>query len=232
MTTEVARWQKEETLMIAKTYDRQTAKFLAVVGENMPELSGDVMQGWIQNPRGVQKVLREAFCPPNATSELKVWKTIKLGTDLKVVEDFRRVLKEAKRQISDWANDIMNKPAFAESLAKADPEEEYDLVLLTTAQLIGSKKGGTTSEVFAGAERLGLEKLPAWIGPKLGQVYLDQPNGEYVLIGMKPIADSDGYLGVFDVRRLDSDLWLSGDWGNPDDVEDPGFLWAFRLPRK
>lgn len=35
----------------AKTYDRQTATFLAVVGQNMPELSGDVMQGWIENPK-------------------------------------------------------------------------------------------------------------------------------------------------------------------------------------
>jgi len=67
--------------MTAKTYDRQTAKFLAVVGENMPELSGDVMQRWIQDPRAVQKVLSNAFCPPEAaTTRFKIWKTIKLGT--------------------------------------------------------------------------------------------------------------------------------------------------------
>lgn len=46
------------------TYDRQTAKFLSVVGENMPEMLGDVMQSWIENPEAVQKVLFDAFCLP------------------------------------------------------------------------------------------------------------------------------------------------------------------------
>lgn len=58
--------------MTAKTYDKQTAKFLAVVGENMPELSGDVMQGWIQNPKAVQKVLERAFCPPEISTVVSV----------------------------------------------------------------------------------------------------------------------------------------------------------------
>ena len=142
------------------------------------------------------------------------------------------MLKEAKYQIGDWANDIMDKPAFAQSLAEADPEEEYDLVLLTTAQLTGNKRGGITAQVFAGAERLGLEKLPAWMGPKLRQVYLNQPNGERILIGMEPIADSDGDLSVFDVERDDSDLWLSGCRSDPDDVWDPSDQWLFRFPRK
>ena len=51
--------------MPAKTYDRQTAKFLAVVGENMPEISDDVMEGWIQNPGSLQKFLK-GLCPPEA----------------------------------------------------------------------------------------------------------------------------------------------------------------------
>ncbi len=55
--------------MTTKTFDKQTAKFLAVVGESMPELSGDVMQKWIQNPRAVQKALCNAFCPPGAAKK-------------------------------------------------------------------------------------------------------------------------------------------------------------------
>ena len=43
--------------MSTKTYDRQTGKFLGRVAENMPEMSGDVMQGWINNPKGLQKFL-------------------------------------------------------------------------------------------------------------------------------------------------------------------------------
>ena len=66
----------------AKTYDRQTATFLAVVGQNMPELSGDVMQRWIENPKVLQKALR-VLCPPEATAfapcEFATWKTITIG---------------------------------------------------------------------------------------------------------------------------------------------------------
>jgi hypothetical protein len=49
--------------MSAKTLDKQTAKFLAKVSENMPELSGDVMQGWIENPTALQRALRGALAP-------------------------------------------------------------------------------------------------------------------------------------------------------------------------
>ena len=50
--------------MAQKTYDRHTAKFLAVIGENMPEIQSDIMQGWIENSKTLQRVLRDAFCPP------------------------------------------------------------------------------------------------------------------------------------------------------------------------
>jgi hypothetical protein len=46
-----------------KTYDRQTAKFLAVMAENIPEISGERMQGWIENPKALQIALRGALCP-------------------------------------------------------------------------------------------------------------------------------------------------------------------------
>jgi len=51
------------------------------------------------------------------------------------------------------------------------------------------------------------------------------------LIGMKPIADSDGDLDVFYVKRNDSELWLNSDWSNPGNVWNPGSQWVFRLPR-
>ena len=54
----------EKTAMAQKTYDRHTAKFLAVIGENMPEIQSDIMQGWIERPKTLQRVLRDAFCPP------------------------------------------------------------------------------------------------------------------------------------------------------------------------
>lgn len=46
------------------TYDRQTAKFIATLCQSIPDMSGDVMQGWIENPKALQKTLAEAITPP------------------------------------------------------------------------------------------------------------------------------------------------------------------------
>lgn len=50
--------------MNAKTYCAQTAKFLGCVAQAMPEMPSDIMQGWIENPKSLKKILSEALCPP------------------------------------------------------------------------------------------------------------------------------------------------------------------------
>jgi hypothetical protein len=52
-------------------YNKQTASFIAAIIENMPKISADTMQGWIENPSTVKKVLKEAFCPPSQNSKDK-----------------------------------------------------------------------------------------------------------------------------------------------------------------
>lgn len=48
--------------MSQKTYDRQTAKFLATVAECMPNMPDDAMQRWIENPRSLKRFLG-GLCP-------------------------------------------------------------------------------------------------------------------------------------------------------------------------
>jgi len=148
-----------------------------------------------------------------------------------VPEDFYDILKEAKCQIADFSKNVMSEPAFVESLTGAHPEEEYDLVLLTTAYLT-REKGGTTAEVFAGAEEMGLKKCPAWMGPKLRSEYLDQPKGKRVLIGMEFIPTSDGTLALFSEERYDSELWLIASSRDSEKFWNPDDLWVFVYPRK
>ena len=200
--------------MTAKTYDRQKiAKFLAVIGENI---------------KAVQKFLGNAFYPPEvATSIFNVWKTIRLGTGLKTADDFRKDLKNKGFSIGDWANDILGKPAFT----VAAEETEVDLVKVTVAGL-GFRKGVRRDQIYKRAEELGLRRCPSEVGPQLRLQYRDQPNGEWIIIGMEPIIASDGNLSVFSVLRFDSELWLYGGWGRPDRVWDADSQWVFRLPRK
>ena len=218
---------------MAKTYDRQTAKFLAVVGENMPELSGDVMQGWIQNPKALQKILAKVLCPksePESIHELNIWKTIRLGTGLKTADDFRRALKDGGFKIGEWANDILGKSAFEASISRV--LVEVDLCVATTAELTGKAEGVTIEEVFAGIKRAGGVLCSAEFGPQLRRQYLDQTNGEWLLIAMEPIADSVGGPSVFRVKRRGSALWLDAGWFGPGSVWSPAHQWVFVRPRK
>jgi len=213
--------------MTTKTYDRQTAKLLAVIGENMPELSGDVMQGWIENPKSVQKVLKEAFCPPEATPKFEIWKTIKLGTGLKTADDFRKAIKNGGMKISNWADDILGKSGFTVITG----ETEVDLIKVTVAEL-GFKEGARRDQIYERAKELGLELCPPEVGPQLRMQYRDQPNGEWILIGMEPIRDSDGVLFVFDVVRSGSGLWLYGHYDYPGCVWHADGQWVFVRSRK
>ncbi|MBP6943186.1 MAG: hypothetical protein KBB55_04050 [Candidatus Buchananbacteria bacterium] len=44
---------------------RQVLKFIAVLAECLPEMAAEVIQGWIENPTGLKKVLKSALCPPD-----------------------------------------------------------------------------------------------------------------------------------------------------------------------
>lgn len=206
------------------TYHNQTAKFLAKVAENMPEMSGNVMQGWIQNPKALKKVLA-VLCPPEVNQQsFPIWKTIRLGTGLKTADDFRAAIKTAGMYIGDWGNDILGKPAFTVS-----PEEkEVDLAVVSNADL-GFKDGAKLKDTYARALEFGLELCPNEVGPQLRLQYTDQPNGEWLLIAMKPIIGSDDGCRLFHVKRHGDGLqYLYGHDGDPDSVWHGGTRFVFR----
>ncbi len=190
------------------TYHKQTAKFLAMVAQNMPEMSSDVMQGWIQNPKALKKVLAP-LCPPE--QGFAIWKTIKLGTGLKTADDFRVAIKAAGMYIGDWGNDILGKHAFT---ARSE-ETEVELVVASVAEL-GFKDGATRKDIYVRAQELGLDLCPPEVGPQLRLQYTDQPKGEWLVIAMEPMIDSDDSRGLFNVKRSgDGEQYLDGFYGYP-----------------
>ena len=145
--------------MSANTYHPQTAKFIATVCQNLPpDISGEAMQGWIQNPKSLQKILGEALCPPVETSDPKVWRTLKLGT-YKTADEYRGALKSAGYNVGGWANDILSKPAFI----CAQQETEVDLVVISVSEL-GFKYDGRYSDICTRAMEMGLKLCPAEVG--------------------------------------------------------------------
>ncbi len=159
----------------------------------------------------------------NITS-FPIWKTIKLGTGLKTAGDFCKVLEEKSNEVSDWAKDIMNKPAFI----VAEEETEIDLVVASGEDL-GFNKAVPRKEIFERAAKHDLYPVPAELGPQLRAQYQDQPKGEYLLIAMEPIEDSDGDLDIFRVIHDDDGLWLNTDYDDPDYSWGPDSRWVFAL---
>ncbi len=202
------------------TYDQQTAKFISVVCQSIPELSGDVMQGWIENPKGLKKFLK-GLCLPERMSNFPTWKTIKLGIH-KSADEYCKAIKANGFKIGNWANDILGKPAFTVSF----DEVEVELVKVTVGEL-GFKNGATRKEIYERAIELGLKLCPNEVGPALRLQYADQPLDEWLLVAMEPIADSDGDLSVFEVVRGSDGSWLRGCRGGPGNFWSAGGQWVF-----
>jgi len=163
---------------------------------------------------------------PLEPREWQVWKTLKNNKELKTADQFRKALKKAKRKIGDWGNDILGRADLLEGI----DQDEFELVI-ASGRDIGFSDARTRREIRERAYQLGLEKCPARVGPLLREEYEDQPNGEWLLVDMEAVADSDGDLSVFHVGRDSVVLWLDADIGHPVHEWDPDDRWVF-LRRK
>jgi hypothetical protein len=170
--------------------------------------------------------LRDELLVSRPARVWRIWKTIKLGT-FKNVEEIRKALKAGGNNISDWANDILSKPAFTVS----ETEQDVELVNVSVEEL-GFKQGACYADICKRASGLELDLCPAEVGPQLRLQWKDQSKGTYVAVAMEAITDSDGFLRVFSVMRDgDGKQYLSADLGDADDVWDANRRFVF-LRRK
>jgi hypothetical protein len=103
---------------------------------------------------------------------------------------------------------------------------ELDLVVVSVAEL-GFPDGATLKDIYAKAKTFDLELCPCEVGPQLRLQYMDQPNGEWLLVAMEPITDSDGDPRVFDVGRGGRGRWLRARYGYPGIVWSGSSRWVF-----
>jgi len=142
----------------------------------------------------------------------------------KTKEQLIAEMEAAHINISDYAKSMMENPDFVTGKNK----EEATLIRLTVADL-GFKTSATTDQIYERAQTLGLELCPPDTGPNYRLKYKDQPLNEWIRIGMKQIAGSDGDPYVFFLERDDGGLWLGNRWAIPDFEWDPGNRFVFRL---
>jgi len=169
-----------------------------------------------------QGKLPERFAPEpsrlHPSLEEKVrQETITIGGKSK--QDLESELDRASGiQLTDYARSMIRSDQFT---TLPNPEQ-IDLAILQVLDLGIKKVYPTTAEIHAwvgGSDYF--DFVPAEVGPHYRLQNGNQPQGEVLFMGMKPIADSDGYPRVFAVEHAADGLWLHGYWARPDDEWSP-----------
>src|SRR5206468_12616892 len=99
--------------------------------------------------------------------------------------------------VGGQAAEILARPAFTVASQKTDVK----LVTISPAQLGFTSDTATLAEIYARARQLGFELAAAEVGPQLRIQYLDQPMGEFLVIGMEPILTWGGEPIILNVAH-------------------------------
>ncbi len=182
----------------------QVSKIFQII-KNQPDFYGNLLGN---------KVVNKAEIFP-------IWKSITIGG--KSSEQLLMKLEKGNFIVSDWAKDLINKPAFT---TWSNPVE-ISLVRIKVRDL-GFTVNPTTTQFFSRAKEMGLALCPAEVGPHLRLVFNNQSLGDCFWIAMEPICASDGRPNVFYVERDDSgDRWLRTGRAYPEGIWDIGCEFVF-----
>lgn len=151
-----------------------------------------------------------------------VYLEIKVGG--KSRDELLAELQQSGCSVSDWAKDIMSKPAW-----KPGKKETIKFARVKVGDL-GFTKNPTTEQIWARIRELGHSLCKSGDGPAIRLNLKDQPRGDYFWTAMEQISGSGGDPGVFGVGHYDGDaLWLRAGWTDPDFGWNLGSEVVFRL---
>lgn len=138
----------------------------------------------------------------------------------KTAKQYEAELTKAGFGINDYAKQILEKAKLSKE------RQETDIVRLTVKDL-GFPKGATNAEIWQRGKDLDLDLCPPDVGPELRLSMKDQPLGDWVIVAMEAITDSDGNPSVFRVESRGGGRWLSTSRGRPGYRWDPDYAFAF-----
>ncbi|WP_334529323.1 hypothetical protein [Bradyrhizobium sp. AZCC 2230] len=149
--------------------------------------------------------------PITSVSDVAEWKTISIGT----FPDTFALLNALSAMgcgVGNSAAEALARPAFTLS----GTSTAVTLLTVTAADL--GFKGETVRlrEIYELAQQLGFGLAPPEIAPQLRLQYLDQPVGEFLVIGMNPIRTWAGEEVILTVANGGAGLILIGQDGRAD----------------
>jgi hypothetical protein len=185
--------------------------------------------GWLLSVLLLVVILAGCAFVSTSDSAVTEWPpsmTVKLGTYVSN-EALRQALIGAGFRIGRWGDDILKR------VKVASKPTAVKIKIVTVAEL-GFPDGATRIQIYQKALSLGLQLCAAEVGPAMRLQYRDQPKGEWLLIGMEPIIDSNGYPGVFNLASVFGKRWLCSPFAFSDDFWSDFWpancRWAFRCP--
>ena len=164
----------------------------------------------------------------NKSPSFTTWMNIQLGTGLITGNDFRESLRKVNFTVGVWGYAILSSSHFIGSRKK----REVELVQVSIAEL-GYEYGAARRDIYERAQNLGLRLCPAEVGPYLRIQYVEQPEGEQILIAMESVFISSRTSGSFAVlgRTEYCGPALDGIDNRPEDFWNANSRWIF-LRRK
>lgn len=140
-----------------------------------------------------------------------------------------QLVKEMESQgikISNLAKELIDNVDFTPSKSR-----EVEFKILKVSDLNISVEYPTLKQIYDKANEMGYDLCTHEEALNLRLSYKDQPNGEYLRIAMKSIADRGEGPSIFNLLRDDGGLWLNNNNGRLDYRYDSDYRFVF-VPRK
>ena len=149
--------------------------------------------------------------PVTSVSDVAEWKTISIGTFPDTLA-LLTALSATGCGVGNSAAEALARPAFTLSGTRT----AVTLLTVTAADL--GLRGETVPlrKIYELAQQLGFRLAPPEIAPQLRLQYLDQPVGEFLVIGMNPIRTWTGEEVILTVANGGAGLILIGQDGRAD----------------
>jgi hypothetical protein len=149
--------------------------------------------------------------PIRSAVDAPVWKTVSIGTFANTFT-LMGALDAVGCSVGNLAGEVLARPAFSLSTTKTN----VDLFAVSPAEFGFQTGTAPLGEIYARARQLGFGLAPAEIAPQLRLQYLDQPIGEFLIVGMEPIKTWEGEPVILTVVNGGAGLLLIGQDGNAD----------------
>ncbi|MDQ5938360.1 MAG: hypothetical protein QG603_408 [Patescibacteria group bacterium] len=201
---------------------KQTAKLIAVIAQNMPEMSSDAMQRYINDPKGVQILLRKVFLT------FPILMTVKLGTGLITDTDFLLAFERQWFRRLYMGSDAMYMIRHR-AFKVAEQLIEVSIVTPSVAEL-GFKKGARYADICDTGVSMGYDLCSAELGPQLRLQYKKQPKGDSLWLAMERICSGEPPMSrsyVFHLKRDAGGRYFYGDVVDADTFFDADVRFVF-----